>query len=122
MSEPGREYHNVETQFREAEKEIRKLISGSEVLQHIQAMSAAFNWHASENRELQTRIGELERELHGQDRQQDAQLAKIRAAAAARAEIAAKIMAEMKAMVPAALAQAKKGKPALLRLILRSTR
>ena len=46
----------------------------------------------------------------------------IRKAAAARAAIAAQLMAEMKKMVPAALAQAKKGKPALLRMILRSTK
>lgn len=122
MSRPDREYADVETQFRNAEKALRKLISSSEVLQHVDAMSTAFSWHAVENRELQTRQGHMEAELHSTDRQQETQLAKMRSAAAARAQIAAKIMTEIKAMIPAALAQAKKGKPALLRLILRSTR
>ena len=85
-------------------------------------MSRAFTWHSRACRDDAARIGQLESELHSNDRREQVQLAAIRKAAALRASIQEKIMREMKALTPKAIAQARAGKPALLRMILRATR
>lgn len=130
MSKANREYADVESQFQQAEKELRKLCSArleagiplTEALQQIEAMSTAFAWHSVENREQQTRIGHLETRLHDAQARTDKGIEALRAAAELRASVQKQIMAEMKALTPKAIQQARQGKPALLRLILRSTR
>jgi hypothetical protein len=77
---------------------------------------------ARELNEAELRVDHLERQARGLDRVADRAAAAIRKAAAIRAGIAAQAIAELAALLPEAKAQAKKGKPALLRMILRATK
>ena len=86
--------------------------------------------------ELRKLIGTVARELHEAEEtlrraesrgevmreQADRAASAIRAAAARRAAIQTKIISELQKMLPAATQQARKGKPALLRMILRATK
>jgi hypothetical protein len=72
--------------------------------------------------EAEKRISHLERELHSEDRRAEFAKTQLAKAAAARARIASQAVAALRELVPQAKAQAKKGKPALLRMILRATR
>ena len=122
------DYADIEHDYHEAEKRlierlgIKRTSFGHIDDEHLREMSKAFSKHAMENRRLLVQNGNLQRQLHGAEHGEDKQLAQIRAAAAARAEIAATAMREFKKLLPTAIAQAKKGKPALLRMILRASR
>jgi hypothetical protein len=85
-------------------------------------MCKAMTWFSREYRELSQYASQMERRLESADHQADASVATIREAAAQRATIAAKAIRELKKLLPTALSQAKKGKPALLRMILRATK
>jgi hypothetical protein len=119
---PERNYAEIEARADAALAAIRKLTTDPEILRHAEAMEASVSNHARENREQDTRIRQLERQLHTSDRSVEKGLEKIRRAAAARAEIAESAVTALRELLPEAKAQAKKGKPALLRMILRASR
>jgi hypothetical protein len=127
-----REYSDTEREFHDAENRLGdRLVEFLGVKRDIlkraddpdlRTLSRCFAEHAIENRNLSKRNRQLENELHSEDARTERATAKIARAAGARANIAAQAVAALAEMLPAAKAQAKKGKPALLRMILRATR
>jgi len=85
-------------------------------------MSAAFSEHAVAIRELDQENRHLTSRAEARSAQAERGLQKLRRAADARAEIASAATAALKGLLPEAKRQAKKGKPALLRMILRASR
>ena len=131
-STEDRTYCQIETDFHEAEKRLgERLVEQLGVKRDalrraddpdLRMMANCFAEHAITNRELGKRNSELEDQLHGSESRSELAKAQIARAAAARASIARAAIRELQKLMPAAIAQAKKGKPALLRMILRATR
>ena len=77
---------------------------------------------ARELYEAEETIRHMQSQAHSFDRRADIARNEIAKAALARAQIASRAIAELKKLLPPAIAQAQKGKPALLRMILRASR
>jgi len=113
----------TESEFQSAEHELRSLNAAqTHALELIQRMSAAFSEHAVAIRELDQENRHLTSRAEARSAQAERGLEKIRRAATARADIAASAVAALRDLLPTAKTQAKKGKPALLRMILRASR
>jgi hypothetical protein len=67
-------------------------------------------------------LSEVHKHCRQTEREQDDAIAQIARVAEERAAIQLKLLREMKALMPRAVTQARAGKPALLRMILRATR
>ena len=113
---------DIETEFDGHEAALAKTLEIHEQREHLKAMRKAFGEHSINNRDLIARVRRLESELHRGDRRAELARNEIVKAAGARAAIAAAAIRELAALLPAAKAQAQKGKPALLRMILRATK
>jgi len=132
MAKEKRPYSDTEREFYEAEKRlgdrlIEKLAAKRDTFGRaddpdLLQMSKCFSEHATENRDLIQRNGHLQRAQHSLDGRAARAAAQIARAASARAKIAAEAVSALQSLLPAAKAQAKKGKPALLRMILRASR
>ena len=113
---------DVEKEFKDAEKDLLKMISATEAVAHVRTMSRCFSEHAVAIREDADTIRHMQSDLHSADHQSAKAVAAIREAAAIRAKIAKEAIAALAGMLPEAKRQAKKGKPALLRMILRASK
>jgi hypothetical protein len=121
-NDEDRELTDIEREHAIAEKEALRLTEATAAAPQVHAMAKCFTELQRMIREQATEARRIESKLHQLESGAGAAASKIAAAAEARARIATEAVAALAKLLPAAKAQARKGKPALLRLILRASR